>query len=469
MNIILIISDTLRRDFLGCYGNKWISTPNINKFAENSIVFDNAYIGSFPTIPNRHEILTGKFVFTYHKWAPIPEKDITIPKILKEKKYISMGIFDTPHPFAPGMNYQRDFDGWILIRGQEHDKYITEPIEVKLPCKPEKLRNPYITVIQYLKNVSKRVYEEDYFCAQTFIESSKWIEKNYRQDKFFLYIDTFDPHEPWDPPKYFVDMYDPDYKGEEVIYPRYGTTDIFTKSEIKHCRALYAGEVTLVDRWFGYFLRKVEDVGLLKNTCIIFTSDHGFYLGEHNLIGKSIIKENLYTWVSLYEEIVKIPLIIYLPGVKPKRIKSFVQPVDITRTIYELTNSEIPNDIHGKSLLSLIEGKENKIREFTISSPPIIHGSPAGEKITITDESGWCYIYETEKGEKYNINAVDSIERETIREKIKKDELYFLPDDPKQEKNLIDEKPEITKRLKGKIINFLREVKTDEKIINLWK
>ncbi len=469
MNIILIISDTLRRDFLGCYGNNWISTPNIDKFAKNSILFENAYIGSFPTVPNRHEILTGKFVFTYYKWAPLPQQDITIPKILREKGYISMGIFDTPHPFAPGMNYQRDFDGWILIRGQENDRYITEPIDVKLPCKPEKLRNPYKTVIQYLKNVSKRTYEEEYFCARTFIQASRWIEKNYKHNKFFLYIDTFDPHEPWDPPKYFVDIYDPDYKGEEVIYPRYGSTDILTESELKHCRALYSGEVSLVDRWFGYFLRKVEDTGLLENTCIIFTSDHGFYLGEHNLIGKSIIRENFYSWAPLYQEVVRIPLLIYLPKIKHKKIKSFVQPPDITKTIYQLTSSEIPEDIHGESIISIIEGKKNKIRDFVISSPPIIYGSPAGEKITITDQSGWCYIYETEKGERYDIKAVDSIERETLKERIKGDELYFLPDDPKQEKNLVKERPDICKKQKEKIIEFLYQVKTDEKIINLWK
>lgn len=109
------------------------------------------------------------------------------------------------------------------------------------------------------------------------------------------------------------------------------------------------------------------------------------------------------------------------------------------------------------------------MRNFTISSPPIIHGSPAGEKITITDESGWCYIYEGKKGEKYDIRAVDSIERETIKEKIKQDELYFLPDDPKQEKNLIKERPDIKEKLKKKIIKFLYEVKTDEKIIQMWK
>jgi len=271
------------------------------------------------------------------------------------------------------------------------------------------------------------------------------------------------------PTKYFVDMYDPGYKGEEVIYPRYGSTDILTEDEIKHCRALYAGEVSLVDRWFGHFLRRIEDTGLLKNTCIIFTADHGFYLGEHNLIGKSILKENYYTYVPLYEELVRIPLIIYIPGIKHRRIKAYVQPPDITGTIFNISEVKIPSDIHGRSLLPLIWGKEKNIRDFVVSAPSIIHGSPAGEKITITDKSGWCLIYESEKGEKYSIKAVDSIERETVKGSKKENELYFLPEDPYQKKNLIKENKKIFKDLKEKLIKFLYEVKTDEKIIEMWK
>jgi arylsulfatase A-like enzyme len=469
MNFIIIISDSLRRDFLGCYGNRTISTPNIDKFSNISLVFDKAYIGSFPTVPARHEILTGKFTFTYHKWASLPQNDITIPKILKEKGYISMGIFDTPHPFAPGMNYQRDFDGWILIRGQENDKYITEPIDIKLPCKPEKLRNPYTTVIQYLKNVSRRMYEEDYFCAKTFIEASRWIEKNYKHEKFFLYIDTFDPHEPWDPPKYFVDMYDPDYKGEEVIYPRYGSTDIFSDEEIKHCRALYSGEVSLVDRWFGYFMRKLEDTGLLENTVIIFTSDHGFYLGEHNLIGKSILEEgsSSYTYVPLYEELCHIPLLIYIPKVKPKRIDLLVQPVDILPTIIEFADISF-NDFHGKSIIKLIEGKEKK--EISFSAPSIINGPGAGEKITIIDKDGWCLIFGGEKKIKgnYEIFAVDGLKRKSIRVIEWPDELYFIPEDPYQKRNIIKENPKKAEELKDRFYKFLTDTKTDKKIVNLW-
>ncbi|MCM8830517.1 MAG: hypothetical protein NC824_05915, partial [Candidatus Omnitrophica bacterium] len=134
-----------------------------------------------------------------------------------------------------------------------------------------------------------------------------------------------------------------------------------------------------------------------------------------------------------------------------------------------ITKAEIPSDIYGKSLLPLIEGKTKKIRDFVVSAPPIIHGSPGGEKVTITDKSGWCLIYESKKGEKYNIRAVDSIERETVREKVMGNKLYFLPKDQKQQRNLIQKYKEVGEGLREKFIDFLREVKTDEKIINLWR
>ncbi len=107
---------------------------------------------------------------------------------------------------------------------------MTDPIEVKLPCAPHKLRNPE-AVKKYLRIVSLRQSESDYFVAQTMSEAAKWLERNYRQEKFFLYVDTFDPHEPWDPPRWYVDRYDPEYRGEEIIYPVYGPANYPTKRE----------------------------------------------------------------------------------------------------------------------------------------------------------------------------------------------------------------------------------------------
>jgi len=220
MNIILIVSDTLRRDHLGCYGNKWISTPNIDKFARNSLIFEDAYIASFPTVPNRRDLFTGRYTFTYSDWSPLTSEEIVISEVLGKAGYLTMFIADTPHTTAPGYNYQRGFSGWIKIRGQEGDPLTTYPRDIELPCSPQKLRSPE-RVKQMMRNGLLRQSEEDYYCAQTMRKAEKWLEKNYKEN-FFLYVDTFDPHEPWDPPHYYVDLYDRDYKGEEVIYPVYG-------------------------------------------------------------------------------------------------------------------------------------------------------------------------------------------------------------------------------------------------------
>jgi len=278
----------------------------LDRFAHQAVIVERAYCCSFPTVPHRNDVLSGRYTFTYKPWAPIDPKEVTLPATLNRAGKVTALFVDTPHPFAPGFNYQRDFQCWELIRGQEHDRWKTHPREVKFPCQPHKLRNPERTVVQYLRNVHDRCSEADYFPARTMTAAAEWLEKNY-DTEFFLYLDTFDPHEPWDPPQYYVDLYDPGYEGEEVIYPRYDKCDFLTEEELKHCRALYAGEVTLVDRWVGYLLERVESLGLMDNTAIFFTTDHGFYLGEHGYIGKSLITPEYQQAIPLYPEVSASP------------------------------------------------------------------------------------------------------------------------------------------------------------------
>jgi len=226
MNVILIVSDTFRHDYLGCYGNEWIRTPSLDGFARKATVFDRAYAASFPTVPHRHDLYTGRYTFTYSDWAPLPKNETVLPQALRQTGCVTQLIVDTPHILKDGFNYDRGFDGWLWIRGQENDRYMTAPKEVKLPCEPSKLRKRGVTTTQHLRNVSSRRSESDHFVAQTMTAAMKWLELNYNQhDKFFLHVDTFDPHEPWDPPRWYVDMYDPGYDGEEVVYPVYGPSD----------------------------------------------------------------------------------------------------------------------------------------------------------------------------------------------------------------------------------------------------
>jgi len=476
MNLILIVSDTFRRDHLGCYGNSWMRTPNLDSLAEESVIFDRAYTASFPTVPHRMDLLTGRYTFTYSGWRPLSRDEVVLADVLREAGYVTMMIADTPHILKDGYNFDRGFDGWIWIRGQENDRYSTDPIDYRLPCSPEKLRSPDRTVKQYLRNISRRRYESDYFVAQTMIEAARWLERNREHERFFLYVDTFDPHEPWDPPRWYVDLYDAGYEGEKVFYPAYGPSDYLTPAELKHMRALYAAEATMVDRWIGFLLRRVKDLGLWDKTAIIFTTDHGFYLGEHNLIGKSIITPEAQAMVPLYDEMIHIPLMIKVPEVEPRRCNRIVQTPDLMPTILELAGVEVPKTVQGRSLVPLLRGESVEWRSFAVSSPSIINGPVAGQRISmVTDE--WFFIYCGQVDEalkdvplELKTRIVDGFERfQKIMGGIPSNELYHLSEDPSQERNIFNEKRDVAEELHAKLLEFLESLGTRNEVLKYWR
>ncbi len=463
-NAIIIISDTLRRDAVKCYENCWVHSDNLGEFAKRCWIFDNAYIGSFPTVPMRNDVLTGTYTFTYKPWSPIDADAVTIQSVLRQAGVITALVVDTPHPFAPGYNYQRGFHSWELIRGQEHDPWRTSPEKVMLPCDENKLRRPE-TVRQYLRNVAERRSEADYFVAKTMSTAALWLERNRGTRPFFLYVDTFDPHEPWDPPAWYVEQYQKGYTGQDVIYPRYDRwKDFLTKEELHRCRCLYAGEATMVDAWVGYLLRKIEELGLLSDTMIIITSDHGFCLGEHGYIGKSLIRGSLYQDIPLYPVISRVPFLIYHPALKGgTRAAALVQPPDILPSILDCMGIEIPETVRGKSLAPLFAEREKKVRDFVISSPTI--SSPAIEiprpctRSSICDGK-WFLVYGSQVDEKAaasQTEAVDSVKREQtpIEKEQFPPELYHLASDPNCEKNVIAEKLDEAKRLHSLYYDFL--------------
>ncbi len=133
MNVILIISDTFRRDHLGCYGNQWIRTPNLDALAAQSFVFDNAWVSNFPTLSNRYDVMTGRFGYIEYDWSPLPAHATVLQEVLGASGYVTMMVGDTPHTFQHGANFQRGFDAFHWVRGQENDKFAPQPREVQLP------------------------------------------------------------------------------------------------------------------------------------------------------------------------------------------------------------------------------------------------------------------------------------------------------------------------------------------------
>ncbi|MBW1995651.1 MAG: sulfatase-like hydrolase/transferase, partial [Deltaproteobacteria bacterium] len=193
MNIIMIMCDSLRQDHLGCYGNDWIETPNIDKLAGDCVVFENAYPEGLPTLPVRTALFTGNYTLTNRFWQELTPQDVTMAEILDELDYKSAMITDTFHLFKPNMNYHRGFHNFRWIRGQSIDAYEVRPHGKDLTkyISPKMEGAWTIRILdQYLRNIAGRDPddEEQYFAALVRRESVRWLK--YAHDScqpFFLY------------------------------------------------------------------------------------------------------------------------------------------------------------------------------------------------------------------------------------------------------------------------------------------
>lgn len=392
----------------------------------------------------------------------------------------SMMILDEPHIVERGFYYNRDFTGWDWIRGQEGDNLNTAPSRITAPADSSKIRG-YNTAFQiHGRNIYWRQFEKDTFVAQTMQKSIDWLERNYTDNPFFLYVDTFDPHEPWDAPPWYVDMYDPEYKGQVISYPQYWfANDFLTPSELNHCRAIYAAEVTMVDRWIGKLLQAIEDKGLFKNSMIVVTTDHGFMHGEHGIMGKALIDRRGFVYCPLYEEVARIPMIIKHPDAAPFRTNAIVQPPDIMATALDLCNIQPPPGVHGKSFAGIFKGSKTTHRDFAITSPSIASNALTARVRTALNNSEWAlHLPAQPTVEKSSeLKEVDGISKSaseefsrTIDERIPYvGELYNIKNDPEQKNNLYNSKPDIVEELRNQYVAYLKELNTNPDYIKAWE
>ena len=368
MNLVLIIIDTLRKDHCGCYGNGWIHTPGLDALAKESAVFDAAYPESLPTLPQRRAMHTGMRTFPFrnyrdHKgdivkiygWQPIPEEQPTLSEILHHAGYHTGIVCDAYHCFKPSMNFARGFDQFIWLRGQEMDRYRAMlPAASVSKFVPRWMKGTGAEAIlrQYFANVADRRSERDYFGPKVFLTAEQWLEENNSHQPFFLLVDSFDPHEPWDPPEEYWRRYDPDYSGTPVIMPVYGKTDILKAAEMKNMRAQYAGEATLLDKYLGRFLRKMRRLGLMDNTVVALLSDHGHQLGEHAVMGK--------VPPGLHPELIDLVMMLRHPDGTGagRRVKETVYNIDLVPTALNMLGVKPPRPLDGQDATPLIAGNK---------------------------------------------------------------------------------------------------------------
>lgn len=386
-NIILIISDTLRTAYLGCYGNKNINTPNIDAFAAESTVFDNTYPESLPTIPVRRAMHTGRRAFPFHDyrplkwsivdlpgWQAINNDEDTLAENLASSGYYTGFITDTMPYFSPGLNFTRGFWQWEFIRGHASDRWhsiATVPKEslIKYGDPNKILKNGGTEGILRVKANTSHIHsEEDRTTVKVFQWAMDFIDDNRNLQPFYLLIDCFDPHEPWEAPPSYLEMYaDPNYNGRIISCVDYGSTKgKYTINEIENIKAHYSGTVTMVDTWFGNSINKLKRLDLWNNSLIIFMSDHGTNFGDNpdQIMGKPEY--------SLYPGLMHIPMIIHLPNGEAggQRSSKMVYNIDAVATIYEcagIGTNDKDISIDGKSLKPLIKGSKWKNRKYMTS------------------------------------------------------------------------------------------------------
>ena len=417
-NVVMIVLDTLQFNYLGCYGNDWIKSPNIDRLAAEGILFENAYAEGSPTIPTRRAMLTGRYTLPFKGWGPLDSDDTTVADICMANHCRSAFYFDTAPMHMYKYGYQRGFDEVVFRRGQELDLgfYKNDPL---YHLKVEDFHKPYYikdengnpaknadgTLVQsefsmiseqeLMSYLPRRQYWMDdgyQMIAKLVKRSMEYFDRYDPYKRFLFWFDSFDPHEPWDPPSvYNLDMkcpYNPDYKGKDIILPIMGSTEneeIYTEEELHHIRMLYAEKVSTCDKWVGKLLDHIKSKGLYDNTMIILTTDHGQPLGNGKH-GHGIMRK-CRPWP--YEELVHIPFIIRAPGIEGgQRIKPFVSTVDMAPTMMDWMGINDPirmKDMQGESLLPLMRGEVDKIRDWAIVG---YHGFSWG---LVTED--WSFIH----------------------------------------------------------------------------
>ena len=413
MNVVVIVVDTLRYDHVAFHGaNDVVQTPNMDRLAEGAWVFDNSYTASYPTIPHRTDAITGKYGAPFFPWRPLRHDHVTLPWNLSEAGYCTQLIHDTPHLVNGGHNFDWPFHGWTQERGAEVDRpwvddsqewldnWARDPLFDAIDADP--MKSPMVAA--YARANRKRKAPEDWNCAKLFLTASEWLKDNTSRDRALLWLDCFDPHEPWDAPPDLMRMYDdtPGYDG--TLDPRaFVGRNQKDLSEAARARikARYVAKTSWVDRWLGVFLDTLESTGMAEKTAVLLTADHGTNLGERWSFGKGAP-------VREYEA--HTPFIVSVPGRSGSRSDLIVQPQDIFATVCGLAGVGVPEGIESHDVVAAAEAGEAP-RELALSAAAADQRWNKGPETWLFSAfDGEWHLELTPKPETSRLHAMGSVE-----------------------------------------------------------
>jgi arylsulfatase A-like enzyme len=401
-NVVVLLLDSLNRHMLGCYGGTEFETPNLDRFArERATLFTSHVTGSLPCMPARHDILCGSLDFLWRPWGSIEvwEEPITVP--LRRAGVTTMLVSDHPHLFeVGGENYHTDFSAWDYVRGHEGDPWRTypDPSWVGTPALPARGGGWYWQDRMGFSFSEDRAYdrsrtffraEEDFPGPRTMRAAARWLRDGAprpERGRFLLFVDEFDPHEPFDTPEPWAGRYDPDWEGERLIWPPYDVGAVaagrLSEREGRHIRANYGAKLSMIDHWAGEVFAALEERGLWESTAVVVCTDHGHYLGEKDIWGKPGVMQ--------YETLGHTPLLVHWPGVAGGgECGALTTNVDIHATVADVFGVTVAgpgegqvtgpgSQAHGASLVPLLQGAASSVREWAL-------GGVFGNWVQVTD------------------------------------------------------------------------------------
>jgi arylsulfatase A-like enzyme len=315
-------------------------------------------------MPARHDVLCGALDFLWRPWGSVEIWEDAITYELRKKGVVTQLVTDHPHLFeSGGENYHTDFSAWSYVRGHEDDPWKTrlDPSwfgAPALPAQPASIERGYDRSRTYFRS------EEEFPGPQTMTAAATWLRENaHHHERFFLFVDEFDPHEPFDTPTPWASMYDDTWEGPKVIWPPYTDAGGPTSPDERtgrQIRANYGSKLSMIDHYFGRVLDAIDEQGLWADTAVVVMTDHGHYLGERGGIwGKP--------GVPIFSEMGHIPLMIAWPGRPAGDVGDLTTTVDVHATLCEVFDVAPQHRTHGHSLVTTLEGTGSSSRRHVLT------------------------------------------------------------------------------------------------------
>ncbi len=442
-NILFIVMDSVRASNVSCYGYGRPTTPNLDRFAAQGALFEQAVSEGCWTLPVHTSLFTGLYPINHGvtiSKAALPEEVPTLPALLQEHGYQTCCFSNNAYISAAsglGRGFETMHDVWRIVNPRGIQRTPLSRLIVQLR-KLGKASEPLIAVLRFVRRVRKILKGQkklgDKGAELTNRMIRTWLSESWdRRRPFFMFVNYMECHEKYNPPHPYDRKFMPEkYSKWRVLQVSPDKANVLKGSpkrkaeDLEIMTALYDGELNYLDQKIGELLDYLDAHGLAEDTVVVITSDHGDSLGEHDELGHRMV---------LYEQLIRVPLLVrYLKRFAPgTRIPEPVQLSDLFPTFLELAGVD-SNQTRVNGFVSLLAPDRLKEREFTVS----------------------------ENTAPKSLNSLECKAVRTRRYKLiwkanGQHELYDLQTDPEERDNLYAKRADVAGHLEGLLTRWLEE------------